>query len=382
MPQKVLFGFISIALLITTSVGAAESTEKNLNVTMRKNFVSLIQLQKLASDSKQFKDPKNKEVIASALKELDAGSGHVVGGLKQQGKTGLKAIGEIYADYVKDMADRFDSGRINYVRNRVATVSQLCLSCHTGQTAAKQFRDAGNEVETISLTPYQKVHFYAATRQFDQTLKSLDAILNKTSLPFGELREFTQAVKTGLSVAVRVKQDAVAGIKIIQKALVKPGVPEFVIKDFKAWQLDLQAWQQEKTSPGATAKQLIATAKGLIKQAQEKQDFPTDHVADVLYLRATNYLNQALQKNASFEEQAEAFYQLGRAYGTLRDALLWNLDQYYYEACIKTLPHSELSNECYRTLSNEIFFGYTGSAGTTIPPKELERLRRLRKVAD
>ncbi len=181
-------------------------------------------------------------------------------------------------------------------------------------------------------------------------------------------------------MAIRVQESPDAALKIVDKAIKKPGLPEFITNDFKQWQQGLKAWQQDKRSPGTSAAELIATAKGLIEVAQKKQEYPTDHSQDVLYLRASNYLQQALKAKPSFEEKAKIFYLLGRTYGTLRDALLWNLDQYYYEACIKSLPHSKQAEKCYKTLSSEIFFGYTGSAGTLIPADELDRLDRLQKL--
>ena len=387
MKKKLILGVSALALLASPLIGvylhAQESGDtSSLSPVMRKNFISLIELEKLAADSKQFDDPKNYKKIAAALATLEQSTKHITKILSQQQKSGLVSIAEIYDDYVGDMAKRFKDGHKGYVRHKVGTVSQLCLSCHTGVATSKQFQDETKSVEAISLTPYQRVHYYAATRQFDLALASMDQIFNQKELGLGELREFTQAVKTALSVVVRVKQSPATGLEVIAKALKKPGVPEFITRDFKQWQKDLKAWKKEKPPSKPTIKDLIASARQLIESAQKIQEYPTDHSTDVRYLRASNALQQALQLIPNPKQQAEAFYLLGRAYASLRDNLLWNLDQYYYEACIKRLPHSSMAQKCYKTLSSEIFFGYTGSAGTLIPAEEIQRLDRLQKMVN
>ncbi len=140
-------------MLGTALNAGAEETKQTaeLSPIMRKNFLSLVELQKLASNPKEFDDPKNYQKIAAALKNLEQGSKHIPVVLKKSGKTGLAPIGEIYAEYVRDMAKSFEKGHKNYVRHKVGTVSQLCLSCHTGMATSKQFQ--GLDIECGNQSP-------------------------------------------------------------------------------------------------------------------------------------------------------------------------------------------------------------------------------------
>ncbi len=375
--------FIIIGTALSAiSVASNDAPSSLLFPAMRKNFFSLMELQKLSLNPEQFKSKANHEKVAASIKELNQNTTHIKKILKNHGKNGLHPIAEIYADYVQDMSAQFETGNKEYVRRKVPAMTHLCLSCHTGISTKKQFQEAGSQIKTLALNDYEKVALYAATRQFDAAIAQLEKILAPTPLKPGELRKLTQAVKTGMSLAVRVKQDPHTALKLLNLALAKPGLPNFIKEDFIHWKTDLSHWTKQPNQKDLSAQTLLASAKKIIDQAQAAQEYPTDHKADMLYLRASGLLQHTFTKQASFQEKADAFYYLGLCYNALRDPLLWSLDQSYFEACIKNLPHSKRAKECFKALSSEIFFGYTGSSGTHIPPDELARIERMRKLIE
>ena len=74
--------------------------------------------------------------------------------------------------------------------------------------------------------------------------------------------------------------------------------------------------------------------------------------------------------------------QLLLAAGEDQRALLWNLDDYYYRICVDEVPHTKLARDCFYRLANQIYFGFTGSSGTSLPKAEEERLKKIRGLAE
>lgn len=353
-----------------------------LSSVMQKNYLTLIRLQQLALRPEQFANVDNMKQIQTYLETLAQTSTHVKKLIQERKQEGLAPIADIYVAYVQDLPKRYEEGHREYVRQKVGTVSQLCMSCHTG-VASKQVQiDSEDSIAKMKLSPAERVQMYAATRQFDKAINALDALLKQGVPENYDLYPFTQAIKATLSVSVRAEESPTKSLQIVNKVLALPKLPDFLKRDFNQWKADLEAWQAEKPSGKMTASQQITRAKQLIDSARELQEYPTDHIADIRYLRASNLLQQAIQQKPSAKQKAEAFYLLGICYETMRDPLLWNLDQYYYEACIHTLPHSSQSRSCFHNLSSDVYFGYTGSAGTKIPPDEVKRLNDLRRLTD
>ena len=53
-----------------------------------------------------------------------------------------------------------------------------------------------------------------------------------------------------------------------------------------------------------------------------------------------------------------------------------------FEACVRENPKTPLARRCFQQLSDRVYLGFTGSAGTFIPEEELARLTELRGLAE
>ena len=125
----------------------------------------------------------------------------------------------------------------------------------------------------------------------------------------------------------------------------------------------------------------MAQAKTFVDQATKQQLFAADPAGDVNFLRATNYIHEALQKEPKGKFRGEALYLLGTCYDALQDPLLWALDSLYFEACIREFPHTAVSKKCYSRYASKLYFGYSGSGGTFVPQDELKKLSELGKLS-
>lgn len=363
---------------------AAEVAEKAaVSAVMRKNFEALMNLQQYAASPEKFSDPANRGEIQ---KNLDAMSGlkHVFPKQMANEEPGLAAISTMFSEYLQDIQKAFKSGSSgNFVRNRVRTMTGFCLSCHTRVSSDKNFEDVNKRVASMELTPFQRAEFFAATRQFDKALEAFEKIIS--TVPEGEfaLLEFGHSVRNMLSITIRVKQDPKATYFLLEKLAGRKDVPEYFQRYIAQWKRDVAEWMKErKAAKSESAQALMTRATRLMDRAAKAQLFAVDPAGDVSYLRATNYLHEALQKDPKGKFRGEALYRLGICYDSLHDPLLWALDSLYFEACVREFPHTEVSKKCYKRYATKLYFGYSGSGGTFVPEDELEKLGELRKLAE
>jgi hypothetical protein len=96
-------------------------------------------------------------------------------------------------------------------------------------------------------------------------------------------------------------------------------------------------------------------------------------------LRASAILHEQLEKTHS-SNYPEALLYAGLVAQNLGDVNQGFVDQYYFESCIRTSPHTELSEQCYEYLDRSV---ERASPFLDIEPEiEWYRLNELRKLAE
>ena len=383
MNHKPLLLPLAAALLLVSGLVSGSLFAKDaadIKPLMRQNFNALFELQELAADPRKFADPKNAKIIRERVEQL-AGTSHILPEALGEGKPGQAGIGDVLAQYLSDLRDHLDRGSPDYLRNRIRTATGFCFECHTSLSNARNVQDIEKRLEKADFAQASKAEFYAATRQFDKAVEAYDKLLSRGG---GTIAgpDVSEVVRHALSLSVRVKRDPSLTLRYLAKAEdLKESSPAFRGL-VTTWKKDVEAWKKEKDlPPQASPEKWLSLAGDLVRKAGGLNKFPADHRGDVSYLRAINAVHEAFSQKVSIAQKVNGFLLLGEAYGTLDDPLLWALDDYYYEACIKASPHSKTSWKCYDRLSKDVTFGFTGSSGTDMPAEERERLQKLELLA-
>lgn len=381
--MRAAFACLAVWSLVAAFRVARAGETADTGEAMRKNFGALMALQPFIADPKAFSDAQNRSEIQKNLDSM-TGLRHVFPKKMSEQEPGLAAVSTLFSDYLSEIQKSFKAGGSDsYLRNRLRTMTGLCLSCHTRVATDKNFVDPERKVESAPLTGFQRAEFYAATRQFDKAIEAFDKIIS--SAPSGELGyvEFIRAVRESLSITIRVKQDPKATSRILEKLARRKDAPDFFRRYVVGWKKDADQWAKEKKHPKQMpAPDLIEKAKTLIEHGANEQLFTVDPIGDVSYLRATSYIHEALQKEPGGKFRGEALYLLGNCYDALQDPLLWALDSLYFEACIREFPHSPIAKKCYGRYAAKLYFGYSGSGGTFVPEEETGKLSELRKLSE
>lgn len=373
---------VSAILVAGTATGEVRpEVPPEVTASMRAAFQSLVGLQPYLASPPRFRDPKNAQVIAEKLQAM-AAVPHAFPARAGTGEPGLEALSGLFDGSLRSVQARFAGGEHEYARLQLRTITSLCFGCHSRVQASKDFEDLGHQVEALGLTPFEKAELLAATRQFDRAAAAYQAILAAPPRSEREHLQYTQALRHLLGILVRVKGDAAATTALLDGLARRGDLPKPITHLVESWRRDAAAWRKDRFDPRkASSAALVKKARALVEQAGGRAAFLSDSSRDILYLRASNALHEALARDGRLQQRGEALYLLGLCSAAVQDPTLWELDRLYFEACVRENPHSALARRCFARLSDRVYFGYTGSAGTNIPDDELEHLGALRAIA-
>ncbi|HSA59097.1 MAG TPA: hypothetical protein VLJ37_05370 [bacterium] len=375
-----VFSFLS--LILTPAARAEQASTEELKPMMNQNFATILELQEIAASPESFRKAANYAKIVALIDRLE-GIAHVMPEVTGATRPGLSAVASVYSEYLADLKEAAKSGNPVYLRNRIRTATGFCFECHTSSATGKTFRDGGRRLDALKLTPFQKAEFLAATRQFDKAISLYQDILAKEPSVAARSTELPHAVRNALTIAVRVKQDPKLAQEILDRVHARKDLSGFFRGQIEAWKKDVGEWKREKSlDPSAPAVSWLEKARRLVDRAQTLQTYQADHAGDVSYLRAVSFAQETLARPTTPEQKAEALRILGVSHSVLEDPLLWNLDEYYLEACVTGLPHSETAKKCFDRWLQETTFGFSGSQGLDLPPDMPARIDRLRELAE
>lgn len=380
---------LTIAILSAALVVSCKSKEKSVQASsptwpgqMQNMAQDVKKLLPFLYDKQSYSDPKNKEVIRQSLKDF----GQAAHQTKAQ--TGKPYIGDdLLLEYslnnLKDDLSRalltFENGQYEYSRSVAKASMGHCFRCHSvGAPGASATWDL-EEVNNLNIAPIEKADLLVATRKFDKALSYMENTLNSPEFLKAYSFDFESMLRRYLALIIRVENAPNRALAELDKIINRGDTPHYIAEQAQGWRQSLKNWINEKKRQPKNAADLLAQVEKRFKNAKSIQHFEKDHAGDVEYLRATSMLHQGMKLLKKTEDQARALFLLGNAYEVLDELGSWNLHESYYEACMFKLPKSPTAKNCYNRLEASLTMGYSGSAGTNLPPEEKERLRRLKE---
>ncbi len=368
-------------LTLTALALSATPPPPDVPARMRSLFAAVTSLEASVAQPQRLLDPAHKAQVLADLNTL-ASLGHVFKADTKSQEPATQALAGLFARYAADTSRRFERGDTAAVPFRVRTLVSLCFTCHSRERVSRDFVDPTRQVDALGLPRFERAQYLAATRQFDAALTAYDEVLGAPLADERAVVQLAHALRDVLAMGVRVKDDPAFTQRVLAQVAARQDLPEFLRAPLRRWQRDTQAWAKEKfDARAATPDVLFAKAKRLVLAASGPAQLLPDDTSEVAYLRASGYLNLALQKDPAFKQRGEALFLLGVAMAALKTPTLWELDQLFFEACIRENPATPLAARCFHQLSERLYFGFTGSAGTNLPDEELERLEALRRLA-
>jgi len=294
----------------------------------------------------------------------------------------LQYLSGLFDREVKYANRSLKAGQVEHARGILRKVSGYCIGCHTRHDKGPEFPTFEIDFEGKDLTPMERADLLAATRQFEGALEEYEKLVGDRNFATKRPFEWERAVRQALNVAVRVKRDPARAGALVDKVLAVDSGPQFFRSEVRAWKESIQMWQNEgKKKPATTEEQLFKEAKQLNTAARLKQQYPLDHSADILYLRASAAVHELLSLAPNGKYASEAMLIAGNAYRLLGEPLVTPLPEMYFEACVRNSPHTSLARQCYERFEESVYLAYSGSGGTFLPDDVRSLFMELKTLA-
>ena len=293
----------------------------------------------------------------------------------------LALMSSLFEREVKNASRALESGNIEYGKASLRLVTSYCISCHTRTDQGPQFPALPLNTKMEKLSRMERAQLFAATRQFDRALTEFEGVISDPSIASKRQIEWGRAVRNAFTIAVRVDQNPDRAMKIVSKVESLPSTPVLFRDFFATWKKSIQDWKKETKKNLVLEEEYYSEAKRLAKEAEALQKYPMDHAADVLYLRVTLAAHELLAKFPDGKRMSDTLLLLGNAYDLLDDHLISPLPEMYYETCIRRSPHTATAEQCFQRYEAGVYFGYTGSAGTSIPDDTAALMKELKALS-
>jgi hypothetical protein len=283
----------------------------------------------------------------------------------------------IVMDELVRSVDDVDHSRPDRLPQTALSLASTCIACHT-RTAAPSL-DVGLGPVDAALDPDVRADVFAATRRFDDARSAYRQVVFDEAFAAKEPWRWERALRRGLALEVRVKNDPKAASALVAQVLATP-TAESLWPAADAWQQDLLAWRHERVDD---ADRGFARAARLMNLAVEQRRPGGDASAEVLFLRASAALHHALSsaKTLTPAERAQALAWLGVAYENLTDLDVWGLFLFYDAACVEALPHTPLARSCFARYERATLELFSGNSGAPLPAALGQKVEALRRKA-
>lgn len=291
----------------------------------------------------------------------------------------LQYAGEELKANVELSYKSFLEGQKDFSTTALKDAVQQCFYCHTRNDGGPRPEMSAKEERTAKwIQEIDKVDYYVALREFNL---AREALLNFFRTPHSQKispLELEALAKKLLALEIRVKRDPKSLEETLSTLSKEKNFSKAMKDQIKSWKLSSQKWKAEKPTSGLDK---FKEASLLVTHPKDSSQInPKSN--DVDLLRATTLLHDHLEQKPPVEEKAKSLLLLGMSYEKLRDLGFWNLDELYYEDCVRTLPHSNTSKLCFQKWDDSIVMGYSGSAGTSIPDSVEKKRTYLRDLAN
>lgn len=357
-----------------------ESTEKNesWNTQMRSLEQELTLSLPLAADPNLRKNPEKVKALKESLKKVSLLSkdlNHSSMNLKRD--PSFQFLTQAFHEDADRIVKSLEADRIEFAQFNVLNLTSYCIQCHTGSSVGVQFNSAEMSNVLARLSEIEKADYLVSTRQFEAAFEKYKSIITTQLSRQSDVFILEKSLRTALSLSVSNFESPEKTLELFKLFEGQKRVPFGLQSTVRDWRADVGAWQKESKVQGMRASQVSS----FVKRGDQKVRSSGPRSGDIFYLRAISLGHKLLAVENSVIVKAQLLLDIGNSYAALRNYNTLNLQENYFESCIRVLPNSKVAGACFAKLSDSIEQGYTGSSGTNIPDNIKAQLAALKKLA-
>jgi hypothetical protein len=370
---------LALATVSSPVKGAVEPPDPvTTRDTMDRIFEAVSELLPLSLDEARFADPASRPRIEAALQVL-ARSSTQLEQHSQLRSEGFEYLSRSLSGDVTVIQAHYEAERYAEARFLLNVLTETCMACHSRLPSSHDFQLSDqllSRSELEILSPKETARLQVAMRQFGAALDTYEAIFEDPSMPPAQMDLGGHFVDY-LTVSIRVLADYARPIPVLERLARRPDTTTYLRRHVEGWVRALEDLRSREQPPAG-----IEDARKLIDKARDASEFPSDRDGLVYDLAASGVLHRYVESAApGSPARAEAYYLLGVAESRSRHNYWLSETEHYLETAIRLSPRSPYARKAYALLEEFTIFGYTGSAGTSVPPEVQAKLDELRELA-
>jgi tetratricopeptide (TPR) repeat protein len=372
--QKFAWAIGVFALLGADRV-ASQSADLEAHGIMAEIVEALAVVLPLSLADDRFADPRQRAAIEGALEKLAQSAKR----LEAHGSNLDASSGYLSRNLARDSLDiqtRFAQGRVSEARFLLHHLTDTCVGCHSRlpddrpHTLGKRLLE---NAHIAHLPLDERAQLQAATRQFEPARESYESFFADPSTSLVDL-DLTGHFEAYLELCLRVQNDPQRAIAHFQKLQNRADLPERIRHHVVSWIASLRALPTQANGDS------LERSRALIRSTPPTLRF-TDAAAIVPLIAASGALHRYVASSSEpSAELGEAYYLLGVIESRVGRSIFASQTEHLLETAIRMGPTEAYAGEAFDLLEEYLVSGYTGSAGTHVPPDVRRRLDDLHQL--
>jgi len=365
-------GLIGVLALFLSAPVRSEEPYSDTKAIMAEVVEALRVVLPLSLNGVRFADPANRAVVNSALDSLasNAQSLEAHGANRELGFAHLS--GSLARDSL-DIRARFANGRVDEAQFLLQHLTETCVACHSRLPDDREHplgKRLTQEDAIAALPREERAQFEIATRQFDRALATYESLFADTQTSFEDL-DLSGDLENYLELCLRVQGNPDHAISSLQRLVAREDLPSRLQPKLKSW---IEALRALEDIPGNNA---IERARELVKPALE-DSWESDSAGLVRLIAASGLLQRYVASTIDLPKRVgEAYYLLGVIESRIGRSFWASQAEFFLETAIRLGPNERYAEAAFELLEEFLVSGYTGSAGTHVPPDGVKKLRDL-----
>ncbi|MCY4524544.1 MAG: hypothetical protein OXB84_07390 [Halobacteriovoraceae bacterium] len=286
---------------------------------------------------------------------------------KMLGRPMFSPIAEIFKENISDIKKGYQIQNTSYAKHRLKVMNVLCISCHS-QLPRKRYPRIINKYSEITNKYIRRNRDKAMLSYF---LRDYETSIKYFKKEFEETSNQNESViRTILNIYVTNLDNENKAVKYLRSISNNKKTPKGIKKSAKEWTRELIKPFNRKNDK-KSVKKLISRVNNI------KDELNINSRLAVEMFRMKRTLNNYMTKKTNTKLMPEILYSLGLLTDRQGDIYLYSLGEMYLKKCIINYPKSDIAKDCYTAYKDSVYFGFTGSSGTHIPPDIKKELKTL-----
>lgn len=369
--NRCLWLLCALGLFLSTGV-RGEALDPETKKIMAEIVEALRVVLPLSLDGARFSDPANRAAVEGALESLAGNAKRLeVHGSSQE--LGFAHLSESLARDSLEIRKRFTEGHVGEAQFLLRHLTETCVACHSrlpGDRKHALGKRLTEEQGIAALPREQRVQLEVATRQFDRALATYESLFSDPNTSIAEL-DLSGDLESYLEICLRVQGNPDRAISSLEGLASRKDLPSRLRPHVETW---IQSLRSLGSVPDGEA---IEQARELVKPVLENAQVSGNSEL-VRLIAASGLLHRYVASTTDPAGRVgEAYYLLGAIESRMGRSFWASQTEFFLETAIRMGPKERYADDAFELLEEFLVSGYTGSAGTHVPPDVVQRLEEL-----